>query len=51
MRAMLNYAETLRYLGKIKEETKHFEELLELNPNDNQGVRFFLLQLLSSKVI
>jgi tetratricopeptide (TPR) repeat protein len=42
MRAKLHYAETLRYLGKIKEATKHFEELLELNPNDNQGVRFFL---------
>ncbi|HJV16937.1 MAG TPA: SEC-C metal-binding domain-containing protein [Bacillales bacterium] len=42
MRAKLHYAETLRHLGKIKEATKHFEELLELNPNDNQGVRFFL---------
>jgi tetratricopeptide (TPR) repeat protein len=42
MRAKLHYAEILRHLGEIKEATKHFEELLELNPNDNQGARFFL---------
>lgn len=42
MRAKLYYAEALYDLGKINEATKHYEELLELNPNDNQGVRDFL---------
>ncbi|MCQ6278711.1 YecA family protein [Bacillus sp. EB600] len=42
MRAKGNYAEALYQLGKIKEAIVQYEELLELNPNDNQGVRYFL---------
>jgi tetratricopeptide (TPR) repeat protein len=42
MRAKLQYATSLNELGKIGKATKHFEELLELNPNDNQGVRYTL---------
>jgi tetratricopeptide (TPR) repeat protein len=42
MRAKLHYAETLYHLGKINEATKQYEEILDLNPNDNQGVRYAL---------
>ncbi|CAH2716860.1 hypothetical protein BACCIP111895_04048 [Neobacillus rhizosphaerae] len=39
MRAKFQYAESLYLLGKINEATQQYEELLELNPMDNQGVR------------
>ncbi|EKN71374.1 hypothetical protein BABA_01790 [Neobacillus bataviensis LMG 21833] len=42
MRAKLHYAEALSLLGKINEAVKQYEELLELNPMDNQGVRYSL---------
>jgi tetratricopeptide (TPR) repeat protein len=42
MRAKFNYAAALSELGKINEAIEQFEELLELNPNDNQGVRYSL---------
>jgi len=42
MRAKLHYAEALSVLGKIAEAARQYEELLELNPMDNQGVRFSL---------
>jgi tetratricopeptide (TPR) repeat protein len=42
MRAKANFAEALMQLGKMKEAIHQFEEMLELNPNDNQGVRFSL---------
>jgi len=42
MRAKLCYAEALTLLGKISEATQQYEELLELNPMDNQGVRYSL---------
>ncbi|HEY2421547.1 MAG TPA: SEC-C metal-binding domain-containing protein [Neobacillus sp.] len=42
MRAKFHYAECLYQLGKLDEATKQYEELLELNPNDNQGVRYSL---------
>ncbi|MBO0959076.1 SEC-C domain-containing protein [Neobacillus sp. MM2021_6] len=42
MRAKLHYAEALSLLGKRNEAIKQYEELLELNPMDNQGVRYSL---------
>jgi tetratricopeptide (TPR) repeat protein len=42
MRAKLHYADVLYLLGKIKEATQQFEEILELNPHDNQGARYAL---------
>ena len=42
MRAKLHYAEALSLLGKITEAVDQYEELLELNPMDNQGVRYSL---------
>ncbi len=42
MRAKLHYAEALSLLGKVHEAIGQYEELLELNPMDNQGVRYSL---------
>ncbi|MFL6517627.1 MAG: SEC-C metal-binding domain-containing protein, partial [Bacillus sp. (in: firmicutes)] len=42
MRAKLHYAESLSLLGKNREAIRQYEELLELNPMDNQGVRYSL---------
>jgi tetratricopeptide (TPR) repeat protein len=42
MRAKYNYAMALLELGKPNEAMAQFEELLELNPNDSQGVRYSL---------
>lgn len=42
MRARLHYAEALSQLGKITDAIMQYEELLELNPMDNQGVRYSL---------
>jgi tetratricopeptide (TPR) repeat protein len=42
MRAKFGYAEASLYLGKTLEAIKHLEDLLELNPNDNQGARDLL---------
>ncbi|BBH22132.1 hypothetical protein Back11_34770 [Paenibacillus baekrokdamisoli] len=43
MRAKMGYAEACAKLGNMPEAMKHYRELLELNPNDNQGVRDLLL--------
>jgi tetratricopeptide (TPR) repeat protein len=43
MRVKLNYAFCLWNLGEHAEAIRHYEELLSLNPNDNQGVRYELL--------
>lgn len=43
MRARLQLAELLRAEGREKEAIAHYEGLLDLNPNDNQGVRDILL--------
>ena len=43
MRARQGLAECLLRLGKEQEAIKHYEALLELNPNDNQGIRDMLL--------
>ncbi|MBE4907210.1 tetratricopeptide repeat protein [Bacillus luteolus] len=44
MRAKSNYAFALRKSGNTQEAIKHYEELLELNPMDNQGVRYELIE-------
>jgi tetratricopeptide (TPR) repeat protein len=49
MRCLQSYAEVLYDLGKVKECVAVFEEMIALNPNDNQGVRdqllLYLIQL------
>nr|WP_239094054.1 tetratricopeptide repeat protein [Bacillus sp. B15-48] len=49
MRAKYNYALLLQDIEKTKAAIKHYEELLELNPNDNQGVRYDLFTALVEK--
>jgi tetratricopeptide (TPR) repeat protein len=43
MRARLGLAQALRDLGRDDEAAAHYREMLELNPGDNQGVRYLLL--------
>jgi len=43
MRALMGLAQTLVELGRVNEALAQFRELLRLNPNDNQGVRYPLL--------
>lgn len=45
MRARFALAEALEAVGQIEEAISHCQALLELNPNDNQGAREFLLRL------
>ncbi len=42
MQAMSGLARELRWLEEVDEAISIYEELLELNPNDNQGVRYDL---------
>jgi tetratricopeptide (TPR) repeat protein len=46
MRARLGLAQCLWALGRKDEAVGHFRELLRLNPNDNQGVRYLLASAL-----
>jgi tetratricopeptide (TPR) repeat protein len=46
MRARLAAAQTLETMGRAQEAIDHYRELLRLNPNDNQGVRYVLLPTL-----
>lgn len=46
MRARQGLAEALEELGRLEEAAEHLQELLRLNPNDNQGVRDTLSHLL-----
>jgi tetratricopeptide (TPR) repeat protein len=46
MRARLGMAECLWDLGRKEEAVGHLRELLRLNPSDNQGVRYILVQCL-----
>lgn len=46
MQARLGYVNTLRVMNKHKETIKELKEMLKLNPNDNQGVRYILAPLL-----
>ena len=45
MRAKAAYAISLEQAGFDEEAIKQYEELLELNPNDNQGIREVILPL------
>jgi tetratricopeptide (TPR) repeat protein len=46
MRTRLGLATCLLEMGKLVEATDHFRQMLMLNPNDNQGVRYFLIRCL-----
>lgn len=43
MRCMFDFSECLFIKGKVKESVAILEEMIELNPNDNQGARDMLL--------
>lgn len=45
MRARDGYASTLWHMGEKDKAIAHFQNMLRLNPNDNQGVRYYLLTL------
>jgi tetratricopeptide (TPR) repeat protein len=46
MRARLGLAQSLDDVGRIDEAIQHYHELLRLNSNDSQGVRYALLSVL-----
>ncbi len=46
MRARLGFAETLWAVRQREEAVSHYSEMLRLNPNDNQGVRYLLAHAL-----
>ena len=46
MRARQGFAQTLWRLKRYEEAIEHYRELLRLNPGDNQGNRYALLDLL-----
>ncbi|HEU4387102.1 MAG TPA: tetratricopeptide repeat protein [Blastocatellia bacterium] len=46
MRAREGFAHCLLYLDRTDEALPHFREMLRLNPQDNQGIRFTLLRVL-----
>ncbi|MEZ4786692.1 MAG: hypothetical protein R2790_02120 [Flavobacterium haoranii] len=46
MRAKFNLADALAILERDAEAVKHYVELLELNPDDNLGVRYELFSIL-----
>jgi len=46
MRARQGLADTLWRMGQREEARSHFEEMLRLNPSDNQGIRYLLIMLL-----
>lgn len=43
MRARMGLAQSLEQHGRIEEAVEHYRELLRLNPDDNQGVRYLLV--------
>ncbi len=46
MRARSGLAECLESLGRTDEAAGHYQEMLRLNPDDNQGIRYRLLPIL-----
>ncbi len=46
MRARQGLADTLWRMGRKEEACSHYLEMLRLNPNDNQGLRYLLVALL-----
>jgi len=43
MRARFGLAQCLEQHGRTEEAVDHYQEMLRLNPNDNQGVRYLLM--------
>jgi tetratricopeptide (TPR) repeat protein len=46
MRARAGLAGCLYNMGKREEAVAHYQDMLRLNPGDNQGIRYFLANLL-----
>jgi tetratricopeptide (TPR) repeat protein len=46
MRSRQGLADTLWRMGRKEEACSHYKEMLRLNPNDNQGLRYLLVALL-----
>jgi tetratricopeptide (TPR) repeat protein len=46
MRARAGLAECLWFLGERKEAIRHYQDMLRLNPGDNQGLRYGLINWL-----
>jgi tetratricopeptide (TPR) repeat protein len=46
MRARARLAEALRHAGRLEEAIAEWNAMLELNPGDNQGIRYLLLPAL-----
>lgn len=46
MRARLGLAQCLWMLGSRQDAIEHYTEMLRLNPNDNQGIRYVLVNCL-----
>jgi tetratricopeptide (TPR) repeat protein len=46
MRALAGLANSLWQMGNKEQAELHYREMLRLNPGDNQGIRFVLLELL-----
>ena len=46
MRALAGLANTIWQMGDKEQAERNYRELLRLNPNDNQGIRYVLLELL-----
>jgi len=46
MRSREQYAHGLWAMDKLDEAKSHFQEMIELNPGDNQGIRYSLINLL-----
>lgn len=46
MRARQGLAQALWNMGQRDEAVAHYQEMLRLNPNDNQGIRYLLLDCL-----
>jgi tetratricopeptide (TPR) repeat protein len=49
MRARAGLAATLDALGDVDAAIGHYEEMLRLNPNDNQGIRYVLAECLMKR--
>ena len=46
MRARAGLAQCLWEIGRRKEAVEHYQDMLRLNPNDNQGIRYELMTCL-----
>ena len=49
MRARAGLAATLNALGEVDAAIGHYREMLRLNPNDNQGIRYVLAACLMKR--